>query len=475
MKYALITLLTPSFAFVKNSISGSVYLGLTIGISFFLLTSSLSAFSQTNYQKLNLTETSNQKPTLLIFSGSDWCIPCIKFKQNVLNTKIFRDFSKEHLRVEVADFPQHKILSKEVVKHNEALAEKYNPNGYFPHVVLVGVEGNVISQITTHKVDANMVISQIRRNLPAKNLKEFNVSAFLMGSTFQISIITAQEKGEAYLAESIAEITKIEQWLSSWKEGSITYLLNQEASIRAVPVSKEYYQLVKRCLALSHLTQGAFDISFGGLLELYIFDKKEHTLPNPSQVDKLMHGVGYQSIELLDSQKIAFNNPLTKISFGAIGKGYAADKVRQLMQAKGVKAGVINASGDLTTWGKRANGDLWNVGIPDPLKKDNILFWLPLENKAIATSGDYEKYFTNNGVRYSHIINPKTGQPVVGVKSVSIISDSAEFSDALATAISVLGLNVGMDLVNQLDGVECVFIDSTNSLHFSNGLQTYAP
>jgi thiamine biosynthesis lipoprotein len=139
-----------------------------------------------------------------------------------------------------------------------------------------------------------------------------------------------------------------------------------------------------------------------------------------------------------------------------------------------VEGGIINASGDLITWGRRANGDDWKIGIPDPQASDNIILWLPFKEKAIATSGDYEKYFTNNGQRYSHIVNPKTGLPVVGSASVSVISDSAELSDALATAVSVLGLDVGMNLINQLDGIECVFIDNNRKLHFSSGLQTYA-
>ena len=141
------------------------------------------------------------------------------------------------------------------------------------------------------------------------------------------------------------------------------------------------------------------------------------------------------------------------------------------MLARGVQGGVVNASGDLTTWGTRSNGEPWRVGIPDPIQQETIIMWLPLNNKAIATSGDAEKYFMCNGQRYSHIINPKTGLPVIGARSVSVISESGELSDALATAVSVLGIEIGLDLINQIDDVECIFIDNNSKLHFSNGLQ----
>jgi thiamine biosynthesis lipoprotein len=241
-----------------------------------------------------------------------------------------------------------------------------------------------------------------------------------------------------------------------------------------VQVPLEYFQLVKRCLELSALTQGAFDISFNGLGSLYKFDQQEHELPSNLALSERLNGVGYKKIVLHDDQRISFSDSLVRIGFGAIGKGYAAEQVKKLMEAHGLPGGVVNASGDLTTWGTRASGEAWKVGVPEPQNKDNIILWLPVEEKAIATSGDYEKYFTYQGQRYSHIINPKTGLPVVGANSVSVISNSAELSDALATAVSVMGIEVGMNLINQIEGVECVFIDNNRKLHFSNGLQAYA-
>ena len=447
-----------------------MFLLLSIMLHFFPYSTS----AQINNQQDKDVETATTQLTLLIFSGSDWCLPCIRFEREVLQATNFIVFGNAHLEIEKADFPQHKKLSKEQVKHNEVLAEKYNPQGYFPHVLLLDDQGKVLSEIKTNRVDAENVIAQIKPYLPSIALEEFSASLLLMGSSFQITLVAEKNKGTAYLTEAINEIQSIESWLSSWQAGSITTRLNETAAKYPVQVPSEYFQLVKRCLELSRLTQGAFDISFNGLDNLYEFDQQEHDIPSIVVLSEGLQHVGYNKIILQDNQQISFSDSLVQIGFGAIGKGYAADQVKKLMEAHGLPGGVVNASGDLTTWGTRANGEPWKVGVPEPMNKDNIILWLPVEGKAIATSGDYEKYFTHDGQRYSHIINPKTGLPVVGALSVSIISDSAELSDALATAVSVMGIEVGMDLINQLDGVECVFIDNNRKLHFSNGLQAYA-
>ena len=412
-------------------------------------------------------------PTLLIFSGSDWCIPCIRFDKDVRQDPRFKQFASKNLDVVVADFPQRKKMDKALVKRNDELAEKYNPNGLFPLVLLLDKSGEILTEIETNKVATQTVIDQISKYLPSNNLIEHQRSAILMGSAFQITLIAPRNDGQKLLDECIKELKSIEAWLSSWQEGSLTSRINNDAGIRMVPVDKEYYQLVLRCLKISELTQGAFDISFQGINKLYSFDRGEHELPTEQSIHRIISAIGYEKIKVDKANYIGLEDSLMRIGFGAIGKGYAAERVKKIMLARGVNSGVINASGDLTTWGTRINGKPWNVGIPNPENKDEILLWLPLEEKAIATSGDYEKYFTANGIRYSHIINPRTGIPVIGSRSVSVISDSAELSDAMATAVAVLGLDVGMNLINQMSGTECVFIDNSGKLHLSDGLKPY--
>ena len=160
-----------------------------------------------------------------------------------------------------------------------------------------------------------------------------------------------------------------------------------------------------------------------------------------------------------------------KIGFGAIGKGYAADKAKALLVNKKVKAGIINAAGDLTAWGKQPDGKDWLVAITNPLNKAKAFAWLPINNRAVVTSGNYEKFVKFNGVRYSHIIDPRTGYPTSGIVSASIFASSAELADALATAVFVMGVDVGLDFINQLKGVECIIVDEQNKLHSSENLE----
>jgi thiamine biosynthesis lipoprotein len=159
-----------------------------------------------------------------------------------------------------------------------------------------------------------------------------------------------------------------------------------------------------------------------------------------------------------------------KLGLGGIGQGYIADKVKELLFSKGCTAGIVNVSGDINTWGKQPDGKFWTVGIVNPMNKNKIFATFPIENSAVETSGSYEKYVTFNGVRYSHIIDPRTGYPATGVVSVSVFAKQTEIADALATGIFVLGVEVGLDLVNQLKGIECIMVDDKGKFHTSKGI-----
>lgn len=295
----------------------------------------------------------------------------------------------------------------------------------------------------------------------------------LMGSRFDLSVVAPNEtEANSYINLAIEEITRIEKLISEWDTNSQTSAINRNAGIKPVKVDKELFELIKRSIQISKLTQGAFDISFASIDKVWKYDGSMQKLPTEAAIQKSVEKIGYQNIELNEAQQTVFLKLAgMKIGFGAIGKGYAADKAKQVLIEKGVKAGIINASGDLNSWGTQPNGDLWKVGITNPLNKEKVFSWLPIENSAVVTSGNYEKYVTLNGVRYTHIINPKTGYPVVGLNSVTIFSESAELADALATAVFVMGLESGMDFINQLNGIECIIIDADNKIHTSTNIK----
>ncbi|WP_452230096.1 FAD:protein FMN transferase [Lacinutrix sp. MEBiC02404] len=294
----------------------------------------------------------------------------------------------------------------------------------------------------------------------------------LMGSRFDISVVAnSKEEGEAFINIAVEEITRIEQLISSWDENSQTSLINNQAGIKPIKVASELFQLIERALKISKLTNGAFDISYASMDKIWKFDGSMTAMPSEDIIKQSVDKVGYQNILLNHQEQTVFlKRKGMKIGFGAIGKGYAADKAKVILQSKGVKAGIINASGDLNAWGKQPNKKDWMVAIVNPLNKDKVFSWLPVNNQAVVTSGNYEKYVRLNGELYSHIIDPRTGYPSKGILSVSIFTKSAELADALATSVFVMGVEVGLDFINQLKGVECIIVDGNNQIITSNNI-----
>lgn len=296
----------------------------------------------------------------------------------------------------------------------------------------------------------------------------------LMGCRFEITA-TATNKmiAENAVIAGIQEITRIEQLISEWKYDSQTSQINKFAGIKPIKVDKELYDLIYRSLKISTLTDGAFDISFASMDKIWQFDKAEHIIPDSVIVKVASSKINFRNI-ILNSEycTVFLKEKGMKIGFGAIGKGYSANKAKQLMEnIPGVKGGVVNASGDLLAWGESTHPEGWSIQIANPKDIKKSLGWIKLNNMSIVTSGDYEKYFTSGGIRFAHIINPLTGYPITDIKSVTIISPDAEFSDALATSVCVMGVEKGIDLVNKLNAVECLIIDHENNIFTSNHLQ----
>lgn len=294
----------------------------------------------------------------------------------------------------------------------------------------------------------------------------------LMGTRFEITVVAQNEEiGYIYIQQAIAEITRIEKMISSWDKDSETSLINKNAGIKPVKVSYELFKLVERAKKISEITDGAFDISYASMDKIWHFDGKMDELPTKSQIENSIAKIGHEKILLnAKAQTIFLKEKGMRIGFGAIGKGFATDKTKKLLVANGVKSGLINASGDLTSWGTKANGDRWMIGIANPLNKDKVFSWLPIVESSVATSGNYEKYLMLDGKRYSHIIDPRTGYPTMGINSVSIFAKDAELCDALATAVFIIGRDSGIHLINQIPGVDVVVVDGENKIHKSSGI-----
>ncbi len=294
----------------------------------------------------------------------------------------------------------------------------------------------------------------------------------LMGNRFEF---TSAHPNKCLATESIlaaiSEVTRIENLLSTYKQDSQTQLINTNAGICPVKVDKELVSLIQRSNRISELTQGAFDITYGSIdKSLWNFDRNMIKLPDIAVAKAAVKLINYKNIIINGDDTVMLKEKGMRIGFGGIGKGYAAERAKHIMKGLGILNGIVNASGDLSVWGAHPSAKPWIVGIAHPDNPKEYFSSFPLENAAVATSGNYEKFVIIEGKKYSHTIDPKTGMPIRGIKSVSIICPNAEFADALATPIAVMGIQAGMYLVNQLKDVECIIIDDHNRVYKSKNI-----
>lgn len=305
------------------------------------------------------------------------------------------------------------------------------------------------------------------------NMIEYVTRCKLMGTAFELCVVAFDQKeADHYLQIGINEIKRVESLLSTFRQDSVTTRINDLAGIAAVKVTDEVYNLIERCVDISIMTHGYFDITVGPLKDLYRFENTQFEFPPKHKIEETLTRVGYNKIELSAADHTVYlEEPGMSISFAAIGKGYAADCVKRAWLNECVVGGYINASGDLTAFGLRANDQRWGVGIADPKDRSKVLFYTQMEFVgAVATSGDYEQFFIHDGKRFSHNINPKTGLPLQGLQSVSVFCHSAELADALATAIYAMGKTEGIGFVDQLPLTHCIIIDENHQPFFSKGL-----
>ncbi|HVU94096.1 MAG TPA: FAD:protein FMN transferase [Puia sp.] len=299
----------------------------------------------------------------------------------------------------------------------------------------------------------------------------------LMGNHFEMTVVGEDEGwAEQRIAAGVAEIRRIERLLTTFSEESETALINANAGIGPVSVSLETFGLIERSIRISGLTQGAFDITYGSVdKRLWNFDTTMTKLPDAAVAKEMVRLIDYRKIVLDRARGTVFLPERgMRIGFGGIGKGYAAEMAKAVMRREGVTSGVVNASGDLTAWGYQPNGECWTIGIVHPDAAGRIFSWLDITDMAVATSGNYEKYVLVDGKRYSHTIDPRTGLPVTGIKSVTILCPNAEIADAMATPVMIMGVRAGLDLVNQLNQVEAILIDDGDKVHTSNNIHMRA-
>ncbi|SHN10956.1 FAD:protein FMN transferase [Chitinophaga sp. CF418] len=304
-------------------------------------------------------------------------------------------------------------------------------------------------------------------------LTAFKRTQRLMGNTFEITVVAEDENwAQEKIDLAVAEISRIEKLLTTFDENSQTNQINRQAGIGAVKVDKEVFDLIQRAIRISGITDGAFDITYGSIdKRLWNFDRSMTSLPDETTAKAMVKLINYRNV-ILDAENcsVMLKEKGMRIGFGGIGKGYAAEMAKALLKREDVKSGIVNASGDLATWGLQPDGTPWTIGIAHPDNAHLPFSYMNITDMAVATSGNYEKYITIDGKKYSHTINPKTGLPVTGIKSVTIISPNAEIADAMATPVTIMGIRAGLNMIDQIRYLGCIIIDDHNNIYTSKNI-----
>jgi len=267
----------------------------------------------------------------------------------------------------------------------------------------------------------------------------------------------------------LAEMRRIDAAMSPFIDTSELSRVNRDAARQAVPVSEELFALLQRSKRVSDLTGGAFDITFASVGFLYDFRKGIR--PNDQQRAKATALINYHQLQLDPAHRtVHFGHPGMRIDLGGIAKGYAVDRCIALLKKLGIKNALVRAGGDSRVAGSRW-GRPWSIGVRDPRNRDGVVALIPLMDVAVSTSGDYERFFEQDGVRYHHIINPRTGDSARELESATLIGPDATTTDALSTSVFVLGPKAGMALVNRLDGIDAIMVDRYGKLSYSDDLE----
>ena len=292
----------------------------------------------------------------------------------------------------------------------------------------------------------------------------------IMGTAISVELWSDEpQRGDAAIAAVMADMHRIDCAMSPHKPESELSCINRDAASHAVPLSDEMFHLVERAIEFSVLSDGAFDITYASVGQLY--DYRNHIKPSAAELARGRAAIGHQNLLLDRTQRtLRFALEGVRIDLGGFAKGHAVDRGAAILRRHGIEHAVVSAGGDSHVLGDR-RGRPWSIAIADPRRPGEVVAVLPLEDTAISTSGDYERYFVDaDGVRCHHLIDPKTGQSPSSVRSVTILADDGLTAEALSKTVFVAGLEKGLRLIESMPGVDAVVVDAAGALHCSSGL-----
>lgn len=301
----------------------------------------------------------------------------------------------------------------------------------------------------------------------ADEIKTFKRTQILLGTVVEIQVRDDDEKqADEAIAKAFSEIKRIDDLFTTSNEDSPVWKFNNNID-SIITVNEEIFNLMILCDSLWRISDGCFDVAIESLIHLWGFDGRSPELPASEQIKSALEESRWDKIKLLDEYKIYLGGKV-KLDFGAIAKGYAVDKAIVILENSGITSALVNAGGEIKTLGNN-----WIAGVQHPREMDEIIGKIKLDGISVATSGDYENYFEKDGVRYHHIIDPKTGYPSKGLKSVTVIHEENAFADGLATAVFVMGKERGLELMEKLQDTEAMIIDEQGKIYYSSGFKKF--
>lgn len=304
--------------------------------------------------------------------------------------------------------------------------------------------------------------------MPARG-QWFSRDEAIMGTAIHVELWSDDAKRAQHAIDAVMdEMHRIDRLMSPYKDDSQLSLINRDAGSRAVPVGAEVFDLIEQSLRFSRLSDGAFDITFAAVGQLY--DYRHGVAPTAAALQRARQAVGWRHLALdAGARTIRFARPGMRIDLGGFAKGYVVDTSIAILRRLGIAHAVVAAGGDSHVLGDR-RGRPWSIAIRDPRNPKQVVAVLPLQDTSISTSGDYERFFERDGVRHHHLIDPKTGRSPGAVHSVTILAADGLTSEGLSKCVFVMGLQRGMRLVESMPGVDAVVVDAAGALHCSTGL-----
>ncbi len=300
-------------------------------------------------------------------------------------------------------------------------------------------------------------------------------TGYFMGTVITLKMYTHDaEKGERVAEKAFERIKEIETLMSANIQDSDVGRVNGEAGTRWVKVHEDTLEVIKRGIYYGELSGGLFDITVGPLVKLWGIGTENPRVPSSGELEDAVKLIDYRDIGIKEEDgQVMLKNPGMMIDLGGIAKGYAADEVKNVMLSEGIDHAIINLGGNVLTVGGKYDGGYWKIGVQDPdAPTGSPMGTVKVKDRAVVTSGDYERYFEKDGKRYHHILNPATGYPENnGLKGVTIVTPVSFDADALSTTVFLMGLDKGMELVENLEDVEAVFITGDKRVFVSSGLK----